>query len=89
MVGFYPFYSHEPGIMWQDIIKTLLNVSIGAFTVFMQVFQQLQTIVAIIAGIVTIVYLCFQIKKIRLDIKLKQNQFSKDEHKIPGSFRRK
>jgi hypothetical protein len=45
----------------------------------MQVFQQLQTIVAIIAGIVTIVYLCFQIKKIRLDIKLKQNQFSKDE----------
>jgi len=64
--------------MWQDIIKTLLNVSIGAFTVFMQVFQQLQTIVAIIAGIVTIVYLCFQIKKIRLDIKSKQNQFSKD-----------
>lgn len=79
MAGFYTFYINEPGIMWQDIIKTLLNVSIGAFTVFMQVFQQLQTIVAIVAGIVTIVYLYFQIKKIRLDIKLKQNQFFKDE----------
>ena len=72
--------------MWQDISKALLNVGLGAASVIMQVFQHIQTIVALIAGVVTIIYLCFQIKKIRLDIKSKQKQFSKDEHKIPGSF---
>jgi cytochrome c biogenesis protein CcdA len=72
--------------MWQDISKALLNVGIGVATVFMQVFQQIQTIVALLAGIIMIIYLCYQIKKIRLDIKLKQNQFKKDEHEIPGSI---
>ena len=65
--------------MWQDIIKTVVNVGIGAATVFMQVFQQIQTIVALMAGITTIIYLCFQIKKIRLDIKSKENQITKNE----------
>lgn len=65
--------------MWQDISKAILNVGIGAASVFMQVFQQIQMIVALMVGIVTIVYLCFQIKKIRLDIKSKQNQFFKNE----------
>jgi len=65
--------------MWQDIIKTLLNVSIGIASVFMQVFQQLQSIIALVVGIITIIYLGYQIKKIRLDIKLKQDQFEKDK----------
>jgi len=65
--------------MWQDISKAILNVGIGAASVFMQVFQQIQTIVALIAGIVTIIYLCFQIKKIQLDIKSKQKQIVKNE----------
>jgi len=65
--------------MWQDISKAFLNVGIGAASVFMQVFQQIQTIVALLAGITTIIYLCFQIKKIRLDIKSKQKQITKNE----------
>lgn len=65
--------------MWQDISKAFLNVGIGTASVFMQVFQQLQTFVALMAGIVTIIYLSYQIKKIRLDIKAKQNQISKNE----------
>ena len=75
--------------MWQDISKALLNLGIGLVTVFMQVFQQIQTFVAIIAGIITIIYLWFQIRKIRLDIKLKQDQFKEYEKKnqFPGSFR--
>ena len=57
----------------------MLNVSIGIASVFMKVFQQLQSIIALVVGIITIIYLGYQIKKIRLDIKLKQNQFEKDK----------
>jgi len=64
--------------MWHDISKAALNVGIGAASVFMQVFQQIQIIIALMVGIITIIYLCFQIKKIRLDIKSKQKQFYQD-----------
>ncbi len=64
--------------MWQDISKAILNVGLGTASVFMQVFQQIQSIVALVAGIITIIYLSYQIKKIRLDINAKQNQNKKD-----------
>ena len=75
--------------MWEDISKTILNIGIGMVTVLMQVIQQIQTVVAIFAGIITIIYLYFQIRKIRLDIKLKLNQFYQNEekNKLPGSLR--
>lgn len=90
MVCIHPFYNAYTESMWEDVSKTLINLVIGLTSVFMQVFQQIQSIVAFVAGIVTIIYLYYQIRKIRLDIKLKQNQFKENERKneLPGSFTR-
>ncbi len=65
--------------MWPDVVKTIMNVSIGAVTVFVQILQQIQPIVSLLVGLVTLVYLLYQIKKIRFDI-----QERKSNHKIDG-----
>lgn len=64
--------------MWGDVVKTIMNVSIGAVSVFVQVFQQIQPIVSLVVGLVTLVYLIYQIKKIRLDIQQRKSNYRRD-----------
>lgn len=55
-----------------EILKISLNTILGIFASFFVAVENINVLVALLVGLVTIVYFFFQIRKIKLDIRIKK-----------------